>query len=302
MKVPAIRKWGGAFLWGGMVFSVLQMASQAQSMPKAAAPNSLLPQNLLESHNPLASCASPKDRGLYEKRLKAYQEALQENAKDAEGHYHLGVLQARLQQWEQSQAAFFQALTHSPEPTLVAKVYHQLGNLYACQRRFDEAMAQYKQTLRHTPNAGDTQHNLALTQLMARQEKQTRQAGESTKQSSGKAEPESSENPSQMPAGSYGENSKQDNPAPPESTAQGASEPNPLASNSHLAGEDMAEDPSPDRVEASRTENDPTAKAKALSRQQAHQLIDTIPENRHKFLQRLTQRQNLPAEVWGKDW
>lgn len=282
MKVlPTIKKWGWLCLWGGVIFS-LKIAAHAQSVANPSVPS---PQKGMESYDPLGSCSFPKEATTYEKRLQEYQEALQETPHDAELHYHLGILQARLQQWEPAQASFFQALAYGQERA--AEVFHQLGNVYACQKKFDHAIAQYKETLRHNPNHEDTRHNLALTQLLAKQEKQNRPANPPPQSSDdeSQSEPQSSENPSQ--SRSHEENSPQENLA-----QRGASPP---------SEQNPSEQANPQKKDAppSQPENNPTA---ALSRQKAAQQIDAIPENRRKFIQRLIERQNLPVDVSGKNW
>lgn len=305
------RRFLTHWFWRGAVFIFfLHPSAYAQSNLGTLPANSALsPQPSGRGpYNPLEGCAPPKNMEIYTQRLQEYQDALRENPRDAELYYHLGVVQARLQKWDESQKSFFQTLTYSQDPQLVPQVYHQLGNLYACQKKFDNAIAQYKQTLRRTPQDEDTKHNLALTQLLAHQEKQQGAANpqQPADDNREKADPQQNKNPAEKQQGSDEDTPQKENPEHPgtsEQELEGGSQQDPSTKQANPLGEeDSSDGQSAASAQSGSAENDQNAMQAALSRKQAHQLINTTPENRRKFIQRLIQRENLPAHSSGKQW
>lgn len=265
-----------------------------------------------ESHNPLQSCAPPEEAEIYQKRLGEYQKAVAEDPQTPKYHHNLGILYSRLQQWEEAQKSFFQALAHNPKKTLKPQIYHHLGNLYACLQQFDKAIAQYKQTLRANPQDEDAKYNLALSQLLAQQQKQEQaqeqqnQGSENKESDQQKEEPGKQQNSSdEEQTASAQENSPEDAQDQQTAASQSSKENPPedqteqTAASSDTA-DNSAEEPSPAPSEQATAESEENGQA-SLTRQQAEQLINTVLEDRREFIQRLLERQPPPSSS-GKAW
>jgi len=253
-------------------------------------------------HNPLQSCAPPKEINSYQKRLEAFQEAVAEDSQNPKLYYNLGVLQARLQQWEESQKSFLQALAHNPNQILTPQIYHQLGNMYACQQQFEKAITQYKQTLRANPQNENAKHNLALSQMLIQQQEQQKQEQSKDNQSEQK-EGESQQqqgSSEQKQTASSQENSAEDAQDQQPSSTEPPKDQQEQTASSHPS-DGSQEESSTAQTGQEVDENEEEMQA-SLTRQQAEQLLNAIPENRRKFLKRLLQRQPPPSSISTKNW
>ncbi len=255
-------------------------------------------------HNPLQSCAPPQEVTIYQKRLEAFQEAVVEDSQNSKLYYNLGVLQARLQQWEESQKSFFQALAHNPNKILTPQIYHQLGNLYACQQQFEKAITQYKQTLRANPQNENAKHNLALTQMLSQQQEQQKQEQSKDNQSEqkeGESQQQQDSSKQEQTASSQ-ENAAEDSQDQQPSSTELPKEDPPKDQQEQTASSDGSQEESSTAQTGQEIDENEEEMQASLTRQQAEQLLNAIPENRRKFLKRLLQRQPQPPDSSTKNW
>ncbi len=315
------------FKWCGLIivlFLLIPFAS-AQSHPTPQLP----PNPESASYDPLQNCVVPQDTSPYEERLAEYEKAISEDPKNPEFHFHLGRLYARLQSWQEAQKSLFQALTYNKgNKQLAAQIYHHLGNIYACQQQFDKAIPQYRQTIRNNPENEDARFNLALTQLLAQQqekqqqERQQQEGGEGDtsqenpqkdtgqQQQDGQEQDSTQGEQQQADAQEKGEGSQEQQTAAQPEKSEEAETPSDDQQQAQSQtptneSEDQTEDHSVAVSQNADSDKEPSDEETApgyLSRQQAEQLINTVPENRRKFLQRLLQSQTPPSEAPGKNW
>ncbi len=317
--VTSVMKYWSRCLIGGVVlFFLLSMTAKAQSHSQAlssGAPN-LSVSDQAAAEDPLRTCVPPERQSagakLYQERLEEYLQARNESPRNAEVEYNLGILFARLQHWEEAEKSFFQALSFEREKERVARIYHQLGNVYACQRQFENAIAQYKETLRMEPQDADTQHNLALIQLLAQQQQQ-QQRQQRQQQPRGNSDDNHEQTDSQQSPGASEQQLESDPDRPPTETSpeeensnQNTQEVSRQESNpqkdQHSDSDDSPQEQSLATAEGNGEEEEQDAMQAALTRQQAEQLLNSISEDRRQFIQRLLNRQKQIPPANDKSW
>lgn len=298
---------------GVVLFFFVNTPAYTQSIPRvpsAGTPTSS-PHDQATAHDPLRTCVPTpqhsRETELYQKRLEEYLKARRESPQNAEVHYNLGMLYSRLQQWDEAQKSFFQALNHDRDQKRVARIYFQLGNVFACQRQFEKAIVQYKQTLRMEPQDTDTQHNLALSQLLAKQQQreQEQQSRGNSDENGEKNESQQLPSPTKDQPESYPEHPPTEKPPEKENSQQNQE------GNSHQESDAQREKPSrgnnssaeesvQSEENGGRTEED-TIQA-ALTRQQAAQLLNSVYEDRRRFIKNFIDRQTQAPTPSEKNW
>lgn len=264
-----------------------------------------------EGHNPLQSCTPPDDSTVYQQRLDLYEKAIEESPQSSELHFQAARMLARLQRWDDSQKNFFQALNYNKDGSLSAKIYHELGNLYACQQQFDKAIDQYRSSLQLNPQDSDSKYNLALTQLLAKQQEQQQQQqqqendGESQEESDEKQE---GEQQNQNTAQENLENQQQqqtasseDNSIEPQNSQEQEASQEEQASNSEENSAEESEDAMAQTGESEEEGDEDAMSQVVLTKEQVEQLLNMVQENRTNYIQRLLQRQQPPPPT-EKNW
>ncbi len=311
------------------MFFLLVSFANAQSNSNVSSPPLQSPSGHEHaSYNPLKNCVTPQDASSYEKRLIEYQNAISDDSKNPELYFQLGRLYARLQNWEDAQKSLFQALTYNKQnKQLASQIYHQLGNIYACQQQFDKAVPQYRKTIRNNPENEDARFNLALTQLLAQQQEKQQQEKQQNQQQQGEnsqendkkdTDPQQNESQQQSAIDEDGKTNdrkemshsqEQQASTQPETTEGKEDTPeegqNAQAQTPSDKSDEEKEERSTDADQNVAPEEralDEQTTPGYLSRQQAEQLINTVPENRRKFIQRLLKRQAPPASSTGNNW
>ena len=310
-----MKCWSRCSIGGVVLFFLFSTTAKAQShsqAPSSGAPN-LSVSDQASAEDPLRTCVPPERQfagaKLYQERLEEYLQARNEAPRNAEVQYNLGILFARSQQWEEAEKSFFQALSFERKKERVARIYHQLGNVYACQRQFENAIAQYKETLRMEPQDADTQHNLALIQLLAQQQQQEQQQ----QQPRGNSDDNHEQTDSQQSPGASEQQLESDPERPPTETSpqeensnQNTQEDSRQESNPQKEqqsdSDDSPEEQSPATAEGNGEEEEQEAMRAALTRQQAEQLLNSISEDRRQFIQRLLKRQKQIPPANDKSW
>ena len=279
--------------------------------PSAGTPT-VSPHDQATAHDPLRTCVPTPQHSseteLYQKRLEEYLKARGESPQNAEVHYNLGILYSRLQQWDEAQKSFLQALSHDRDKKRVARIYFQLGNVFACQRQFEKAIVQYKQTLRMEPQDTDTQHNLALSQLLSKQQQREQQQQSRGNSDENREKNESQQHPSltkEQPE-SYPDHSPTEKPPEKENSQQNQEENSRQESDAQQErqsrGENSTEEQSIESDEGGgKTEEEDTIQA-ALTRQQAAQLLNSVPEDRRRFMKNFIDRQTQTPPPSEKNW
>ncbi|MBF0280542.1 MAG: tetratricopeptide repeat protein [SAR324 cluster bacterium] len=296
------RKYSFLAISSFLLLSAVE-AQSPQGLPPANFPNQGTDP---VKHNPLESCEVPEETAIYQNRQDVFKESIANDSQNPELHYNLGLIQARLQQWEAAQGSFFEALTHHPDAVLTAKIYQDLGNLYACQQQFDQAINQYRQTLRANPDNEEAKYNLALTQKLIQQQKQEQKQQQEEQSKNEQSKEKGEESQEQESSSEQNETAaSEENSSESSQKQKSESQKNDSENNQQ---EDTASKKQDSKEESSSAQNvDEQDKKEAamqaqLSRQQAEQLLNAIPENRRKFLQRLLQRQTPPPASSGKNW
>ena len=300
------------YLAGFVLFFLLNSPAFAQALSQAPlerTPN-ISPSLQSAAHDPLQTCVPSQQAGekeLFQKRLEEYLQARNESPQNAEVHYNLGLIYSRLQQWEEAQKSFFQALSYDQDKERIVRIYHQLGNVYACQRQFENAIALYKQTLRMDPLDADTQHNLALSQLLAQQQQQQQQQSQGkTDENREKNESQQSPSPPQEQPQSERDRPHTERPPEEENSQQiherdSQQEPD-TQQDKQTGNKDSSEEQSPQFEEGSSGKEEEDTMQAALTRRQAEQLLNSIPEDRRQFIQRLLDRQTQVPPPSDKSW
>lgn len=299
--------------------------------PSGSPPDRTLPSTLLstpnsasnaehrpkESYNPLKNCVPPEDPTSYQNRLQEYQASLESDPSNSYLLQQLGVLHSRLLQWDEAQNYFFKALTHNktkrhPDENQNSEIYRQLGDLYACQQQFDKAIDQYKQSIRSTPQdladlnsverLSDVKHNLALTQLLAKQQHQKgkNQQSENDQTSEERHPKDLKPKKEQDSSGQHSAEDKQGEQKTSDQASQSNSDQAKDQPKESKSSQSSASDDQKENSEAVRRPNEKSQSA-FLSRQQAEQLLNSVSENRKKFIQRLLRRQPTPPPT-DKNW
>ncbi len=312
-----MKRWSRWLIGGVVLFFLFSTTARAQShsqAPSPGAPN-LSVSDQAAAEDPLRTCVPPERQSsgakLYQERLEEYLQARNESPRNAEVEYKLGILFARLQQWEEAEKSLFQALSFERKKERVARIYHQLGNVYACQRQFENAIAQYKETLRLEPQDADTQHNLALIQLLAQQQQQQEQQRQ--QQPRGNSDDNHEQTDSQQSPGASEQQLESDPDRPPTETSaeeensnQNTQEVSRQESNpqkdQHPDSDDSPEEQSLATAQGNGEEEEQDAMRAALTRQQAEQLLNSISEDRRQFIQRLLNRQKQIPPANDKSW
>ena len=319
VHVTSVMKcWSRCLIGGVVLFFLFSTTAEAQShsqAPFSGAPN-LSVSDQASAEDALRTCVSPVRQSsgakLYQERLEEYLQARNESPRNAEVQYKLGILFARSQQWEEAEKSFFQALSLERKKERVARIYHQLGNVYACQRQFENAIAQYKETLRMEPQDADSQHNLALMQLLAQQQQQEQQQ-QRQQQARGNSDDNQEQTGSRQSAVASEQQLESDPERPPTETSpeeensnQNTQEDSRQESNpqkdQHSDSDNSPEEQSPATAEGNAEEEEQEAMRAALTRQQAEQLLNSISEDRRHFIQRLLERQKQIPPANDKSW
>ena len=298
---------------GVVLFFFINTPAYTQSIsrvPSAGTPTSS-PHDQATAHDPLRTCVPTpqhsRESELYQKRLEEYLKARRESPQNAEVHYNLGMLYSRLQQWDEAQKSFFQALNHDRDQKRVARIYFQLGNVFACQRQFEKAIVQYKQSLRMEPQDTDTQHNLALSQLLAKQQQreQEQQSRGNSDENGEKNESQQLPSPTNDQPESYPEHPSTEKPPEKENSQQnqeGNSRPESDAQQERPSrGKNSSEEQTVQSEENGGGTEEDTIQA-AMTRQQAAQLLNSVYEDRRRFIKNFIDRQTQAPTPSEKNW
>lgn len=112
--------------------------------------------------------------GDYDEAQIAFQEATFQKPDSPLAHYNLGTARYRSGRFHEAEQAFREALAkhnRKAEGTLnLAHIYYNLGNAQFKMGDFRGAIDAYRHSLRLNPDDADTQHNLALALLLAKQQ------------------------------------------------------------------------------------------------------------------------------------
>lgn len=80
--------------------------------------------------------------------------------------YNLGNAIYKQKSYEESKAAYLQAVEHSTNKTEKHKAYHNLGNVMMQEKNYQAAVEAYKNALRNNPYDEKTRYNYALAKDM----------------------------------------------------------------------------------------------------------------------------------------
>ena len=101
----------------------------------------------------------------------SYEQALNENATQAEAIFNLGNAFYRQGEWERAVEQYrnFLALEQT-NPLAVSAAWHNMGNALLSDYRVNDAIIAYKNALRLNPQDDETRYNLAVAQRLIRDE------------------------------------------------------------------------------------------------------------------------------------
>jgi Tfp pilus assembly protein PilF len=89
-----------------------------------------------------------KNKGLYEKAIKAYNTAISLDPRHERSYLNLGVVLRKLGKFDEAEKTYRKAIKLNPD---YVKAYHNLGNLYVDMGRINEAIASYKKAIELNP-------------------------------------------------------------------------------------------------------------------------------------------------------
>ena len=112
---------------------------------------------------------------LYNEAEIEYRKSLEKDQNYFAASYNLADAIYKQKRFEES-ANLFDALTDDAKTKdEKAKLYHNLGNSLLKQQKWEESIAAYKDALRNNPTDEDTRNNLALAQKMLEQQQEQEQ-------------------------------------------------------------------------------------------------------------------------------
>lgn len=104
-----------------------------------------------------------------------YRDALQKNQKSDVAIFNLGNALYRQEKYEEARKEFTKLTNAGQDAESLAKVYHNIGNCLLQENKFAESVEAYKQALKLNPGDNETRYNLAVANMLNRQQQQQQQ-------------------------------------------------------------------------------------------------------------------------------
>ncbi len=104
-----------------------------------------------------------------------YRDALQKNQKSDVAIFNLGNALYRQEKYEEARKEFTKLTNAGQDAESLANVYHNIGNCLLQEGKFAESVEAYKQALKLNPGDNETRYNLAVANMLNRQQQQQQQ-------------------------------------------------------------------------------------------------------------------------------
>lgn len=210
-------------------------------------------------------------QGKFAEAQKAYTETDMNHPKDIRFRYNRGCAAYQNSDYKAAAAAFSSVLTRTEDKEIRFKALYNLGNTAFKQGNFESAASYYKQAIICNPGNEDAGYNLELSLLeLEKQKKNNKDQRNETKQDS--------QNKEDKPSRS-GEN------------------------KNHKGSDKQSSKPNPLQQMPQEKENMSSDKTMSMpDKKRADELIDSIRENRSKFLNFQVSGNVKEGVRSGKDW
>jgi tetratricopeptide (TPR) repeat protein len=115
-----------------------------------------------------------------------YRDALQKNQKSDVAIFNLGNALYRQEKYEEARKELTKLTNAGKDAESLANVYHNIGNCLLQEGKFAESVEAYKQALKLNPGDNETRYNLAVANMLNRQQQQQQQNDQNDKENMNK--------------------------------------------------------------------------------------------------------------------
>lgn len=115
------------------------------------------------------------EKGVMEKAMEAYQQALQKDAGNPKATFNMGAAEYENKQYDKAEQHFRESLEQLKEPEQLSNAWYNTGNSLYRQEKFKESMEAYQQALRNDPTNENARYNLLMAKKKWQQQQDQQQ-------------------------------------------------------------------------------------------------------------------------------
>ncbi len=233
-------------------------------------------------------------QGKYKQALEKFIAAQIEDPEDKQVSYNLGNAYYKIKDYEKAAKNYLQSVLENKDARLAEKSYYNLGNAFFRQNKLQEAVAYYKKALELDPKDMDSKKNLEFVQKLLKQQQEQQQQQQQNQE-------EKSEGDKEKTPGEQDKGEKQQAGGEQEDKEQ---------QQAQNQEKDKGKEKEKGKVEAAEKQEEQkegkeqkAAQAlKQMSEEEAQRWLNSLTEDRQKFMRRQMLRKQAKGRKVEKDW